>query len=287
MEKRGELENAEQTDNQRWGLALEEPIRSAFEEDTDIPVLRLPPITMYRSKQLPIALISPDGLTVSRPPEKGLLMGHMVVDGLFEAKTSNLYVSAEWEEGVPAYYAAQASWGLAVSGLPVEHFGVLVLGGMHPFSTFTVEADPSLHDMLFERAQEFWHLVETGVMPDVDGSSASTEALKRRFKKAEPGKKIEGGFDLMNLIGQWQAAKDFAKDAETQQDEIENRIRLILGDAEIGMVNGMDAITWKEQGRTSLPVKETLAAFPGAAALVNESRFRVLRSANPKKGRSR
>jgi predicted phage-related endonuclease len=80
MEKRGELENAEQTDNQRWGLALEEPIRSAFEEDTDIPVLRLPPITMYRSKQLPIALISPDGLTVSRPPEKGLLMGHMVVE---------------------------------------------------------------------------------------------------------------------------------------------------------------------------------------------------------------
>lgn len=270
LEKRGELDEQQErvTSAQEWGLELEDPIRRAYTRKTGVGVYQLPEYTMYRSRELPIALVTPDGYA-----DDG---------GGFEAKTSSQFMADEWQDEhgrpvLPAYYEAQAQWESAVTGWDHVHFGVLI--GASDFRTMTVVADKELHEQLYERAREFWTLVEQNKMPDVDGTTASAKALAERYPHAKEGKRVEVGPNLTQLVSQWKSLTDYRKAAETAEREVENKIKLLLGDAEVGLCDGLPVVTWKSQSRKSVSVESLIERYPDLAPeLVRQSEFRVLRA---------
>jgi len=73
------------------------------------------------------------------------------------------------------------------------------------------------------------------------------------------------------------------KELETIEAELKGKIGTLLGDAEIGTVNGSTAVTWKNQSRSSFDSKGFAKDHPELAAkYTKSSTFRVLRAKGDK-----
>lgn len=254
LDKRGELEaDSAETEYQRWGHILEVPITQAFMEDNaDVDVERLPVETMYRSNECEIALVSPDGIAVQTGAERAPSPG---VPAVFEAKCTSAFRAEVWQNGVPPYYEAQGQWAMAVTGLDRCFYGVLI--GGNSFKSFVIDADRELHADLFERAVEFWQLVKSGRVPDIDGTRQSTDAIKRAFRHSEPLMSAEGGELLKRLLDERRHRKQMLKLAQEAVDETDNRVKYLLGGAEQGTIDGRRAVTWTSYERKGYYVEPT------------------------------
>ena len=229
--KRGELPDKEDTDPMRWGRRLERAIGEGFAEDTGIQVVRYP--VLLRSKRWPWAQVNLDFLT-----EDG--------EAVVECKNVGLYQLDEWEDGnVPAHYMLQGMHELAVTGLDKLWFAALV-GGQNP-RYIEVDRDDAVIESLMEQERLFWELVRSNTPPAVDGSESTSEALKMRYAHPEPGSMVEVDRDRMaDLVERRASLKADQKYVKAALDAVENEIKEMLGDHEIGTVDGVPAITWKE-----------------------------------------
>ena len=73
------------------------------------------------------------------------------------------------------------------------------------------------------------------------------------------------------------------KELETIEAELKGKIGALLGDAEVGTVNGSTAVTWKNQSRSSFDSKGFAKDHPELAAkYTKSSTFRVLRAKGDK-----
>jgi len=265
LEKSGELEDDfKESEAMKWGTVLEQPIREEFSVLTGIKTMVPPPITMYRSKELSIALASPDGLGYSLP-----LVSHdgraevddSLIDSWYEGKAVGYHRKDDWldDEGnakAPVMYEAQCMWELAVSGLPVVHLACL-LGGQQ-FIHLEIERDEDLIADMLKAAETFWKRIEDHNPPAADGSASTTAALKRKFAQSAAGSAVDLGPGLVNLVYELQQAKAAAKAAAQLEKEAENKIKLMLGDNEVGKNGDLELITWKTSSRSGYEVKPTI-----------------------------
>jgi predicted phage-related endonuclease len=109
-----------------------------------------------------------------------------------------------------------------------------------------------------ERAAEFWQCVESGNPPDVDGSDHTSHALAAIYPKTTEGAvasldSIADDLSRLEEIKHLQAAvTKLGHGAEV----IENRIKALMGDAEIGTLEGEPLYvlrTTKRKGHTVAP----------------------------------
>jgi putative phage-type endonuclease len=230
----------------QWGRRLEGAIIEGFAEDTGIAVQRHP--VMLRSKEYPFMVVNLDAVAD---------------DGVIEAKNVGHYMASEWEDGaVPAHYGIQGQHALAVTGLDSVTFAALV-GGNDPRYVH-VERNDALIERLIEGEQKFWEMVENMEPPDVDGSSATTQALKAMFVDPEAETiadlsdvKDHTGRTVSDLLAMRAICKAAIKEQEESIKEIENQLFLWLGNCEIAQVDGMTAFTWKKQYRQAYTVQAT------------------------------
>ena len=247
------------TDSGNW---YEQRAAERFSHLSGIETIQPPPITMYASKELPIATASPDRLTADGK-------------GWVEIKWVGSHRTSEWAERPPEHYVAQCKWGLAVSGLEVGYL-FAEIGGQNP-RWFEIENDPLWNDMAFEKAQAFWKLVESRTPPEIDGSEATKRAINAQFDEVVH-EAIEGGADLAVAVAALIDAQRIAKQAASELNLAENTVKLILRENEIGTVEGQTFVTWKEQGRRSLDL-DAVREFLGQRVVEFEkdAAFRVLR----------
>lgn len=169
------------------------------------------------------------------------IVGHEDGPGILECKNPGWRVVRQWDGDYPAGYYAQVQHYLAVTGRGWGALAMLVDG---EFVWHRLDRDEPYIDVLLEREREFWRLVETRTPPEVDGHPATTDALAAAYADPDPGRVVELPDEARGLLKDRARAKADAKAAETDAKAAENRLKQMLGDAEIGLLDGTPAFRW-------------------------------------------
>jgi len=217
----------EPSESMEWGTRLEPVVAQAWSEKNNEPVRR---VGLCRSTSRPWQLATPDRLC------------HCNGLGLLETKTDAGWNDDEWDDTVPLRYLVQLLWQMDTLG--AEHGHLAVLLGGNCYRDYTVAPDPDITALMRERAAEFWTHVEAGTRPAVDGSDATTAALKARFAIAEEGVvglDVDWLAELDRRVQLKAQANSLLKDAQL----IDNRLIDALGDHTHGVAAGLLIATRK------------------------------------------
>lgn len=241
LDKTGQYEEKEEkgtNEKTYWGNVLEDVVAKEFSIRTGLKVRRKNAILQH--KDYPFMLANVDRFIVGE--RAGL-----------ECKTTGQFAAKEWDNGIPVYYNLQVQHYMAVTGYPLWYVAVLI--GGQEFRWYTVQRDEELIKELIQKEVEFWHMVENNIMPPLDGSEASSEILKKLYPQAEEGKQIDLPFDAFELIQKLDEITEKEKEITYQKDEIVNKLKEMLGDAEQGQVHGR-IVTWRNYATKRLDSKK-------------------------------
>lgn len=228
LDKTGQLDDDEATPRMEWGLKLEDPIAAHFAaEHPELRVQRRRAV--LQCVERPWQLCNLDRDIVGRPEH-------------VECKTSGF--RRDWAEGVPDHYDIQAQHQMAVTGNERVRFAVLFEGW--DYREFVVERDEPTIAALSAVEGRWWqrHVVE-GHMPPVDGSAATSDALAARYDIPTPGAEIGLPGWVLTSIDNRQLHATAAAASQAEVDRIDNELKALLGDNEIGAVDGLAVVTWK------------------------------------------
>jgi putative phage-type endonuclease len=230
-----------ETEAMEAGLALEHAIGEWWSGRVGIPVTR--DRRMLRSRQWPWMVVNLDFIALLDEP------------GPLEVKNVGLRMSDEWIDGekAPDHYRAQVIHAQAVTGLGTGFLSALV--GGQSLRTITVERDEQAILNLAEAERQFWQLVQRHTPPEVDGSASTTVALNQRFASPVHDSEVELDPMVLDMLAARKALKQQEKEAGAKIDAYENTIKAMLGNAEIGTVDGKPVVTWKKQSRSGYVVE--------------------------------
>lgn len=254
----------EENEAMRWGTLLEPVVAREFTARTGIPTLG--------SQQL---------LTNERRPWMAATPDFFGLEGdetvLVEIKTTTLRKEDDWPaEEPPPRVTAQVMWQLAVTGLRVAHVAALI--GGQELRLYRLERDHAVVNAIIDAAHTFWHdHVLAQVEPPIDSHDSTTEALKRAFADSD-GTALHAPQDIEDAWAELVAAKGMVALWTDRADALTNRLRLFLRTAEIGLIGGAKAFSWKPQVKRDIDVKALRAAHPDIAEqFTRESTGRVFR----------
>lgn len=246
MEKTGQVEPEDLSDNEYvyWGNVLEQAVADRFCELTGKKVQRR---GMLQDDEYPYMLASVDRMVVGE--NAGL-----------ECKTTNAFNSKVWaDDELPDSYYIQCQWYMMVTGC--EKWYIAVLIGGNKFVWKEVPRNEADIEALRKAAVDFWAMVTTNTMPPVDGSDDCSRALTERFK-GQKGLEIELPAAAKDCIERLSEIKETISNLEEQKKLSENELKVMLGDAEIGVI-GEDRVSWKVQnGRITVDSKRLKAERP-------------------------
>ncbi|NDC18662.1 MAG: hypothetical protein EBZ87_00115 [Microbacteriaceae bacterium] len=265
--KRSEPMISEQTEAFRRGHVLEPALLAEAGRILGAEVST--PGVMYRDGRWIATL---DGIVGS--PEKP--------EVIVEAKTTTRY-SIRDAEDLPAEWLWQ-TW-VQGSLLGAEVF-IMALDRDQRLSLTKVPSNPQAWEALLTEAERLGSSVDEGhpLAPDEFNYEQITDLWRATPRVAE----------LPNEAAQWLHvlvdARDLKAQAETQEKQAKDALARMLLDAEVGVLNGQQVITWKEQaGRASLDESRLRQDHPDLCSAYEKPGrpYRVMRVSSGKPTRSR
>jgi len=166
--------------------------------------------------------------------------------GLELKTTSSWDIAKQCKDGnFPDRYYAQCVHYLMVTGAKRWHLGVLCFGT--GFFDFTIERDEAEIAALAEAERVFWTCVTEDRAPGVDGTKATTDALKTIYKDSTPGSTIDltavgHHIESFNSLGKQ------IKELKALQDEQANLIKDFMADSEKGTFGNL-TVSWQSSSR--------------------------------------
>lgn len=170
----------------------------------------------------------------------------------------------DWaDDGIPAYYQAQAQWQMWVTGIDVAVFAVLHADRGARLRRYDLVADPTDQAFIVERCTRFWDDHVLGATPPpVDAHRATTYALGRRRAGELPPVDLDADpateqavIDIADLdvhLARLTEARTLA----------ENTIKAALDEATEGTSMHARSITWRPHERHGLDTKAIRANHP-------------------------
>lgn len=159
----------------------------------------------------------------------------------FEVKTTRSPPVAElWKDCVPDFVDAQVQHQMLITGAPRSLVAASLFGAPPIFQW--VERNEERIDALVAAGREFWARVERGDPPDPDGSDDDDRAVD---VSRESGKVVELDIEAVTLterIAELSAEIGFLT---REKKEAQQKIRLMMGDAERGNLPGDGLGGWK------------------------------------------
>lgn len=235
QDKQPDAEPFEETDTTQWGRIVEPSLKAWLALKQNVTVTDT---GTWRRTDEPWMICNPDGFTSD--------------GGGIECKHHGTYAADEWVDGQASDASElQAQWCMAVTGRP--HWWIVAKVGNEPPVIVRVEADPSLHELLIERAREFWFdFVLAGVEPEP--THLDIDAVKGKYADPESNSAIaprdeEHAEALIKELDEARAAK---KDAARREDAAIAALGALMGDHDHLLIDGLVALTWKQSPRTSL-----------------------------------
>ena len=239
-EKTGKIVPEDISDKEavRLGSDLEDYVAKRFEEATGKKLRRENNI-LYNT-DYPFAHANPDRLVV------GERAG-------FEAKTTSSWeILQQCREGkFPDTWYSQITHYLMVTGYERWYLGVLCFG--HGFFHFTIERDEAEIAALASAESNFWYGVCNDIPPAMDGSEATTEALRTIYAESHSGKEADltaVGFHLQAYASLNSQIAELMEQRDAHQAEVMN----FMQDAEKGKY-GVYSVSWKTQQRKTFDRK--------------------------------
>lgn len=211
----------------RQGRDLEDYVARRFMEETGLKARRANAI--YYDEKFPFMLADVDRLISGQGA------------GL-ECKTVSPYNADAWKDGrIPLHYQIQCYHYMSVFGVDKWYIAALVFG--RDFLVREIPYDPEIIGNIRQMETDFWRShVEKRVLPAPDGSEGADQLILDRFRTAEPGKQILlTGF--RNKISRRQELAGIISDLETEKKQIEQELKLYLGDAEEAQGEGYK-VSW-------------------------------------------
>lgn len=157
-----------------------------------------------------------------------------------DVKTVTREMRANWNDGIPEYYRLQLQQQMLVTG--AKRAVLIAQFGFDELSHEWIDADPALHEEIIKRCCEFWKRVQGELPPpEVDGSDATTNALKRRRRMNAQAINLPD--DLQDMARYIDAYEKTAKEHIAKAQEIKNKVRAAMGDATIGLFG--DGSGWR------------------------------------------
>jgi predicted phage-related endonuclease len=96
---------------------------------------------------------------------------------------------------------------------------------------------------LIESEKRFWDYVVSGNMPEIDGSDSSVEILNDYYPLSKP-ESILLPQEADDLILTYRANKEIEETAKLAKQEVENKLKIMLGENEAGFINEY-IVKWK------------------------------------------
>ena len=172
-------------------------------------------------------------------------------DAGLEIKTTDSLNMKKFKGGeYPANYYAQMVHYLAVTGKQRWYLAVLI--GNKEFKWFTLERDEAEIAALMNAEYYFWELVKTDTPPAVDGTAATSEALKTIY--AESDDSVCDLTAFSTNIKQYMELKKQIKELEELADEAANKIKEFMGSSGGGECDSFK-VSWKSQTRSNFDRK--------------------------------
>lgn len=248
MEKTGQIEPKEAGEAAYWGTIMEPIIRGEFTLRTNLKVKLVK--AMLKHPKYDFMLANVDGI-VNDP---------LVGDCIFEAKTASVFKQDEWEDdNIPEAYMLQIQHYMAVTGYDRTFIAVLI--GGNQFKYKMIERDNELIDMIIQLEANFWDHVVNNIPPEMDGSEASSELLRRLYPNTKTEKQILLPNDAEALLTQYDMAKANEKKYAEIKEEAENKLKFMLGENESGISNNK-VVTWKSISSTKFDSKKLQQEMP-------------------------
>lgn len=188
-------------------------------------------------------------------------------DSGLECKSTSALNTRKFRNGeYPENYYCQSVHYLAVTGK--RRWYVAVLIGNFDFKIYQMtriqddacpkwcESSLYIEDAeiaaLMAAERDFWQLVQNDIPPALDGSAATTEAIKTIYK--ESGENVVDLFPLAARLDQYTALSQQIKELEALRDEAANYVKAYMGDAWGGEC-GRYKVTWKISTRRTFDSK--------------------------------
>jgi len=221
-------DHTDTTESMYWGNRLEDIIAEEFSRREGLKVKKCHYI--LRSSEHPFMIANVDGIVGS---EEGL-----------ECKTTNAFNKDQWDDdAIPEMYMAQIQHYMAVTGY--EGWWIAVLIGGNHFKYQYVERDEDYIDNLIKLESDFWYNhVQPGIMPEVDGSSASSNLIKKMFPKAESKTSITLNGESNAIINKYLDYCQLESEYSDLKEDSVNKLKMMLGENEKGATDNY-IVNWK------------------------------------------
>ncbi len=176
-------------------------------------------------------------------------------DAGLEIKTTDSLNLSKFRGGeYPTNYYAQMVHYMAITGKQRWYLAVLI--GNKDFRWFVLDRNEAEIDALMNAEKEFWRLVEEDVPPEIDGTQATTAAVKAIYTDSEESTVDLTGYNA--TVRQYIALSKQIKELEKQLAEAANRIKAFMGESEFGESADFQ-VSWKPQIRRTFDSKKFAA----------------------------
>ena len=228
-----------------WGTELEDMVAREFTKRTGKKVRR--DTTHFVSKEYPFMVANIDRRVVGE-------------NAILECKTVNQWGAKEWEgDEIPPSYLLQVQHYLYVTGAEKGYIAALI-GGQH-FIWKEVAKDEELIKIIIDAESEFWNMVVNKTPPALDGSSAAEQYINKRFNEADTElDEVALYAQHEELIEEYKVLKEKSKELNTRIKEIENNLKLELGEHESGYVSNY-RVNWKNVKSTRVDTNKLKTEF--------------------------
>lgn len=236
----------EQSDAAYWGTVLEDVVAKEFAKCTGLKVRKRNAMLQHDKYDYIIADIDRE------------IVGQKV--GL-ECKTASEYKKDEWKDDeIPVEYIIQCQHYMAVTGYEAWYIAVLI-GGNH-FVYKWIERDDEFIEMLTKAEVDFWNsYVIPNIMPPVDGSDASEEALLIMYPAAVKGTEIQLSANENTMLAERTSLVAMRDKCEERIQEIDNQIKATMGENEKA-VGANFTVKWSNTSKTTIDSKRLKAELP-------------------------
>lgn len=204
--------------------------------------------------------------------ERPWLSGHpdgSALDGsavyLLEVKTSGRGVG--WADGeTPVQVRAQVQHYLHLTGLDRALVACLIQG--QRLELRELERDQTAIEVMLALEEDFYGYVQRDEPPPPDGSESAREAVGLMFPDAAEGSKYRLTRAEWEAVKELRARKEQADVIAAQTRELENRLKMAMGDAEVAISpHDEEVIRWRNVTSHRLDVKTFREQRPELASL--------------------
>lgn len=254
-------DHVEEIDNEaiHWGNVLEDVVAEEFTRRTGKKVRRRNQTFRHKKYDFMHANIDRDVVG-----EKALL----------ECKTTNVFNVDAWEgEQIPPAYMCQVQHYMAV--LDYEKAYIAVLIGGQKFVWKEIARDDEFIELMIEQLSHFWneHVLK-GVPPEIDGSRSASELLNKMYPEDNGETITLQSDDAEMLIEAIESIKSDVKEKKALQKEYENKLKLMIGDATMGVTPRFE-VSNKTITSNRLDSRKLRKELPDIAEkYTNESKYR-------------